>query len=116
MQRIPYNSHQPSINPNPRRLQPVASSSTHSVEHNLSLIEKPNLSMEIELEINDETPFFIIRPFPIKESEKDVDYVCPYQITCNKYIFSLLWPVTFFNFLIFDLVLVHGEAATSILP
>ena len=27
--------------------------------------------MEIELELNDETPFFI-RPFPIKESEKDV--------------------------------------------
>ena len=29
------------------------------------------LNMEIELELNDETPFFI-RPFPIKESEKDV--------------------------------------------
>ena len=28
-------------------------------------------SMEIELELNDETPFFI-RPFPIKETEKDV--------------------------------------------
>ena len=28
-------------------------------------------NMEIELELNDETPFFI-RPFPIKESEKDV--------------------------------------------
>ena len=28
-------------------------------------------NMEIELEINDETPFFI-RPFPIKETEKDV--------------------------------------------
>ena len=28
-------------------------------------------TMEIELELNDETPFFI-RPFPIKESEKDV--------------------------------------------
>ena len=28
-------------------------------------------SMEIELELNDETPFFI-RPFPIKENEKDV--------------------------------------------
>ena len=27
--------------------------------------------MEIELELNDETPFFI-RPFPIKGSEKDV--------------------------------------------
>ena len=27
--------------------------------------------MEIELELNDETPFFI-RPFPIKETEKDV--------------------------------------------
>ena len=28
-------------------------------------------NMEIELELNDETPFFI-RPFPIKQSEKDV--------------------------------------------
>ena len=28
-------------------------------------------NMEIELELNDETPFFI-RPFPIKENEKDV--------------------------------------------
>ena len=28
-------------------------------------------NMEIELELNDETPFFI-RPFPIKETEKDV--------------------------------------------
>ena len=28
-------------------------------------------NMEIELELNDETPFFI-RPFSIKESEKDV--------------------------------------------
>ena len=28
-------------------------------------------NMEIELELNDETPFFI-RPFPIKEIEKDV--------------------------------------------
>ena len=28
-------------------------------------------NMEIELELNDKTPFFI-RPFPIKESEKDV--------------------------------------------
>ena len=28
-------------------------------------------NMEIELELNDESPFFI-RPFPIKESEKDV--------------------------------------------
>ena len=27
-------------------------------------------NMEIELELNDETPFFI-RPFPIKENEKD---------------------------------------------
>ena len=27
--------------------------------------------MEIELELNDETPFFI-RPFPIKETQKDV--------------------------------------------
>ena len=27
--------------------------------------------MDIELELNDETPFFI-RPFPIKETEKDV--------------------------------------------
>ena len=27
--------------------------------------------MEIELELNDEKPFFI-KPFPIKESEKDV--------------------------------------------
>ena len=27
--------------------------------------------MEIELELNDETPFFI-RPFPIKETEKEV--------------------------------------------
>ena len=27
--------------------------------------------MEIELKLNDEMPFFI-RPFPIKESEKDV--------------------------------------------
>ena len=28
-------------------------------------------NMEIELELNDEAPFFI-RPFPIKENEKDV--------------------------------------------
>ena len=28
-------------------------------------------NMEIELELNDDTPFFI-RPFPIKESEKKV--------------------------------------------
>ena len=27
--------------------------------------------MEIELELNDDTPFFI-RPFPIKETEKEV--------------------------------------------
>ena len=29
------------------------------------------VNMEIELELNDDTPFFI-RPFPIKESEKEV--------------------------------------------
>ena len=28
-------------------------------------------NMEIELELNDDTPFFI-RPFPIKETEKEV--------------------------------------------
>ena len=34
MQRIPGNSHQPSINPNPRRLQPVA-----AVVHTINLLQ-----------------------------------------------------------------------------
>ena len=40
---------------------------TFSLRDEIGLCPK----MEIELELNDETPFFI-RPFPIKETEKDV--------------------------------------------
>ena len=53
MQRIPGNSHQPSINPNYRRLQPVASSNTHHIhiptisgKSKLSLLDNPTYHRE----------------------------------------------------------------------